>query len=1151
MRSVGVVWVSLVIMDVFDDHEDDELPLPPLRSPEECDAYMKKTSTGLFSLTWFASPLFFWKRPDTLKRESVLGGQHDIANALPAAKSGVPPRWSQTDADVLLKNSKLIDVATLNNYAAWLFMVVVVLIGCLRASAEQWMQEVPGFLDERGLQRYSSTQEYIDVSIRRAEVKQHVNTPSIIMGAVWLLLPFSATIIILNHLFGYRRTIDHWNFKRWKDRAREVKRQLRLNPPRVRRGTVMIMDMSQGSIKFDWMTQFNFFVRRIRRCLEDMSFSFGIAGRFFWCPYVFVEALTMAFQSFRCLRLAGYDLVQWDEVPAEFFSVHFALAALIALHSSVVIINCLVGRRGLAIILSLVLSLLYTVHSVFLRTDLMSHDTPLLAILAAMRSNQELDFCAEYLPLMSALYSLRTVDALLLLKSYKDWTKAKAGGKLGGKHGAMTKSLSKLGDSEESSEPQESPKESPKADTGCRQKFRRSSSTLSQLVDPQRLKKQWTGVFHIDEVLEDEIQEPTSWSLRRDSGRASVASSRRTSDGLKRRFEVPVTIRALTGLDDPGREHVDASPFSSPITAAPPTRNLFPPQVTVRGGQSVHPGPLTPVPEDSATKGGFPAESRRISSASRTSVSSPSGPVAAFGAEQLWDISLRTSEADYEAGSIPDELSTDSQGTSPSSQRDALEEIGSPRRRITAVSIMTEEQVASEASSMDQASYRRRSAEFEQDEPSAAPQTGEAEKVVEASARRASRRVSLLAEAEDRDPEPKDAAAGESTSRTLDTRKTYRESQLGVMGFSLSRASSLSHSSSASEWRRTDLTMARTISIAWGVMMFFSAAIQLIQRLRGDFICPHLPGWRLCMLKVYPPYGRRNGKSIQGIWSPCNCRYINMDTMDSEDDVKAFESSASDFSTLQGIAFLPSGLQPEGLQIDRLEISHQRHLDFLLVGFGRMTEHAIPRDLSKLTRLQYIEFPANAFEEFPAGLLKASDLKVIDFRLNSIATIPTNIHDKLPTLTYLYLPANPVCSSNFLTDPSHSRDFLDAMERLDPCLRRGGDHTRVGHRCLDDCLTVYAICTKLDTNNDWRFCWEELQAAGLITYETYVGILRDFQPGSIREEPDGSVTIFECPSWRTLAIYATSGDSDCFDCVSLGHIDPLAYDAPNQLPTSQ
>ncbi|CEM14114.1 unnamed protein product [Vitrella brassicaformis CCMP3155] len=163
----------------------------------------------------------------------------------------------------------------------------------------------------------------------------------------------------------------------------------------------------------------------------------GVTGKLFWVNYSVLEVGTLVLQILRMISYCGLELfpLPVTEIPAAPAAVFLSLGGIIASHALVVALLCYTSQRGFAIFASIVLPLLYALHAFcvagsFLQTRVswnpFSH-----ASLLGLRSTGILWMLSSVIPLLVALWSLRTLDALLLLKgsySYKARQKRRVAG---------------------------------------------------------------------------------------------------------------------------------------------------------------------------------------------------------------------------------------------------------------------------------------------------------------------------------------------------------------------------------------------------------------------------------------------------------------------------------------------------------------------------------------------------------------------------------------------------------------------------------------------------------------------------------------------------------------------------------------------------
>ncbi|CEM32414.1 unnamed protein product [Vitrella brassicaformis CCMP3155] len=374
--------------------------------------------------------------------------------------------------------SWLWDVATINNVFAWSLMSLVAIMALTYAYSEHLDYLLP---DDEESSVYLSETDHLEKEIERNAYKK---SAYVRLGAAgnrfwfssgWICLCALALAILYSHIIRWKQCVEYWNFKRWKatldklsrrmregsmisESARKAREKRLLSPKTASNATsphasdrTLPEETTTGKDK-----------SRTPRCLppndtdagaaetvqpskEDSTTStatsgrmrqlsdawikarnfaygvwlvivrnVGVTGKLFWVNYSVLEVGTLVLQILRMISYCGLELfpLPVTEIPA-------APAAVVAL-------LCYTSQRGFAIFASIVLPLLYALHAFcvagsFLQTRVswnpFSH-----ASLLGLRSTGILWMLSSVIPLLVALWSLRTLDALLLLKgsySYK------------------------------------------------------------------------------------------------------------------------------------------------------------------------------------------------------------------------------------------------------------------------------------------------------------------------------------------------------------------------------------------------------------------------------------------------------------------------------------------------------------------------------------------------------------------------------------------------------------------------------------------------------------------------------------------------------------------------------------------------------------
>ncbi|CEL95908.1 unnamed protein product [Vitrella brassicaformis CCMP3155] len=341
-------------------------------------------------------------------------------------------------SESLIRRVPFRSVITTSNFITWTLYLVIFFLCMLHLFAEFLVARLPP-VHNGGSRVFSSMQEFVAFTDASRPGNWGFDTTAEkgMYAALWLCLSVPCILIVVHHSIFFRSMIRSWTDNRLRlslgsIRCAVLTQQRRRSSVSITTGprssvsnTSVIFERCDSTLRDDNHEGWRIRVLQFYwDCRVQVWQLFGLSGAFFWLMHFCDETLDMCLQLYTCLRLGGIDLLKTHDVPAWPWHGVFALSVLMGVHIILLNLVHVTKKRGWAILSSLGINLMYSFHLI-ISSSLGNSDAgnrkPSMGMFVSLRSENWVQFLSAFVPLCLAMFQLRAIDALLILKRFTDW----------------------------------------------------------------------------------------------------------------------------------------------------------------------------------------------------------------------------------------------------------------------------------------------------------------------------------------------------------------------------------------------------------------------------------------------------------------------------------------------------------------------------------------------------------------------------------------------------------------------------------------------------------------------------------------------------------------------------------------------------------
>ncbi|CEL91643.1 unnamed protein product [Vitrella brassicaformis CCMP3155] len=778
------------------------------------------------------------------------------------------------------------------------------------------------------------------------------------------------------------------------------------------------------------------------------------AGRLFWLSFLTVETITLTAQHYRFVLYSGWDLTTASEAPALQAWIYLSLGTIMAVHALLIVIFVWLNKRGMAIIMSVITSITYALHAMNTYTE----GNFRLSAFVGLKSNSVLIFLTSVMPLLTALWGLRTLDALLILKGYYDYRKKAEYMRRvqSAKRFHYHRTEEAFEDIEEpeqqnGSEPEEEAHSPEDEETESPTHKERSSRTPSGSKPPPRRTSFAPVVMerlydvslssspsHRSEaeadvriIREDELFDGASPEVELESAvkepheNTDVSPAKNTA----RRLSFSTRVAATQDFTSPVIDQQDLSPLTGRHSSSPSRRTFtFGKRESNAGRRESNTEARTPRTRQSIVQAG-----RRRSSllAGLANVRNKIVP------ERLVSQLSIITGIDHEINEV-----IDSDAESPDAESPESATTTAPIDGVRRIRSMQSRRVSQNPPSADDKNTTEKDASGED---TTTPETAETPDASPMRRRLTPPAIPAIASGEIPLPPQRSTTKGVRIGplpsrqrmsilstffrppRALSTMTDGEEETKGTPVWSIQAlitSASVRTSSILSvaarrfthrDWIAYDRSLAFRLSIIWCILCWSVWIFSICQRTRASWVCAEIRGWHLCGWRTFPSFGN----TFRTDWHPCNCRYVLTRRFD---EGELLDESISSFSTLEGIGIDFALDGPLNMNVTRINPDVHKQLFLKAIIWHRTGVTELPPEWCD-TQLTFTYAAANKIEKIPDCVGRMTHLRELDLRGNALKSIPYSIADIAVRDDFrLRLSQTPVCSPANdwkLNDPAH------------------------------------------------------------------------------------------------------------------------------------